>query len=134
MSEKHDESGAQTKAIHAGKEHNKTTAVAPPIWQTTTHRAASAEILAERARTTAPADFYTRYGNPTHKQVEAALAALEGGEAALLMASGMGAIFATAMTFLSKGDHVVAQTKHYDGATKLFRDHAPRWGIEATLV
>jgi cystathionine beta-lyase/cystathionine gamma-synthase len=81
-----------------------------------------------------PAEFYTRYGNPTHKQAEATIAALEGGEAALVTGSGMGAIFAAVMSQLQSGDHVVAQHNHYAGTTRLFRDLLPRWGVERTFV
>ena len=131
---KPDGEGAQTKAIHADHEWNRTRAVSPPIWQTTSFRADSSEEFAEVARRIHPDEFYTRYGNPTHKQVEATLIALEGGEAALVVSSGMGAIFAATMSILESGDHVVAQEKHYAGTTTLFHDVVPRWGIECTYV
>jgi methionine-gamma-lyase len=131
---KPDWEGAQTKAVHASRDLNTTAAISPPIWQTTTFRAESAEHFAEIAVATTPAEFYTRYGNPTHKQVEATVAALEGGEAALVTSSGMGAIFSTLMSLLQNGDHVVAQRNHYAGTTTLLRDVAPRWGIECTFV
>src|ERR1043166_5958803 len=76
--------GVQTRAIHAGKGENRTHAVTPPIWQTTTFSADSSEHFAEIATATRPAEFYTRYGNPTHKEVEATMVALEGVEAALV--------------------------------------------------
>lgn len=126
--------GPQTKAVHASREFNTTAAISPPIWQTTTFRAESAEHFAEIASATTPAEFYTRYGNPTHKQVEATMAALEGGDAALVMGSGMGAIYAALMSILQSGDHVVAQRNHYAGVTTLLRDIVPRWGIECTFV
>ena len=126
--------GFQTRAIHAGKRENRTRAVTPPIWQTTTFSAESSEHFAEIASAVRPAEFYTRYGNPTHKQVEATLAALEGSEAALVMGSGMGAIFAAVMSLLESGDHVVAQTNHYAGAMTLFEDLPAHFGVEVTIV
>src|ERR1043165_1374782 len=81
-----------------------------------------------------PDEFYTRYGNPTHRQVAATVAALEGGEAALVTSSGMGAIYAAVMSLLRKGDHVVTQQSLYSATGKLFRDYAPRWGVECTFV
>ena len=126
--------GFQTRAIHAGKRENRTRAVAPPIWQTTTFSADSSEHFAEIAAAVRPAEFYTRYGNPTHKEVEATVAALEGGETALLTASGMGAIFTALMSSLKAGDHVVAQTNHYAGAMTLFEEMPERFGIEVTVV
>jgi methionine-gamma-lyase len=131
---KQDWQGAQTKAVHAASEFNRTTSVSPPIWQTTTFSAESAEHFNEIATATRPPEFYTRYGNPNHEQVEATLAELEGGEAALMTSSGMGAIFAAVLSQLSRGDHLVAQINHYAGATTLFRDVLPRWGIDVTTV
>ncbi|HEX8335859.1 MAG TPA: aminotransferase class I/II-fold pyridoxal phosphate-dependent enzyme [Pyrinomonadaceae bacterium] len=126
--------GFQTRAIHAGKGENRTRAVTPPIWQTTTFSADSSEQFAEVASAVRPAEFYTRYGNPTHKEVEATVAALEGGEAALLTSSGMGAIFTALMSSLRAGDHVVAQTNHYAGAMTLFEDLPEHFGVEVTVV
>ncbi|MDT7780622.1 MAG: cystathionine gamma-lyase [Acidobacteriota bacterium] len=126
--------GVQTRAIHAGKGENRTHAVTPPIWQTTTFSADSSEHFAEIATATRPAEFYTRYGNPTHKEVEATIVALEGGEAALLTSSGMGAIFTALMSSLKMGDHVVAQTNHYAGSMTLFEEMPRRFGVEVTLV
>src|ERR1700755_1648884 len=126
--------GFQTRAIHAGKGENRTHAVTPPIWQTTTFSADSSEHFAEIATAVRPAEFYTRYGNPTHKEVEATLVALEGGEAALLTSSGMGAIFTELMSVLKTGDHAVAQTNHYAGAMTLLDEMPRRFGVEVTLV
>ena len=83
----------QTRVLHAADELNQTHAVTAPIWQTTTFRGDSPEQLAELGTALHPTEFYTRYGNPTHRQVETVMAALEGGEAALVTSSGMGAIF-----------------------------------------
>ena len=126
--------GFQTRAIHAGKRENHTRAVSPPIWQTTTFSADSSEHFAEIASAVRPAEFYTRYGNPTHKEVEATVAALEGGETALLTSSGMGAIFTALMSSLKAGDHVVAQTNHYAGAMTLFEELPAHFGVEVTVV
>jgi methionine-gamma-lyase len=126
--------GMQTKAVHTARAHNTTHAVSSPIWQTATFRADSSEHFAEIATATRPAEFYTRYGNPTHKQAEATIAALEGGEAALLAASGMGAIFTAMLCDLGAGDHVVAQRNLYAGTTALVEELLARWGIEHTFV
>lgn len=126
--------GFQTRAIHAGKGENRTHAVTPPIWQTTTFSADSSEHFAEIATAVRPSEFYTRYGNPTHKEVEATLVALEGGEAALLTSSGMGAIFTALMSVIKAGGHVVAQTNHYAGAMTLLDEMSARFGVEVTLV
>lgn len=126
--------GMQTKAVYTAKQHNRTSAISPPIWQTTTFSAETAEAFAEIAVATKPSEFYTRYGNPNHEMVEATMVALEGGESALVSGSGMGAIFAGIAGSLRMGDHIIAQRNHYAGATTLLKEFLPRWGIEVTFV
>jgi len=126
--------GLQSKSVYASKPLNRTSAISPPIWQTTTFGAETAEDFAEIAVATKPAEFYTRNGNPNHAMVEATLAALEGGEAAQVFSSGMGAIFAAMGCLLETGDHVVAQRNHYAGATTLMKEFLPRWGVEIAYV
>lgn len=126
--------GLQTKCVHASRELNRTSAISPPIWQTTTFLAESSEHFAALAKSVKPSEFYSRYGNPTHEQVEAVMAALEGGEAAMVTASGMGAISTSVMSLLERGDHVVAQRNLYAGTAALLEDVLPRWGIECTFV
>lgn len=132
--EKPDLEGMQTKAVYAAKELNRTTAISPPIWQTTTFGAETAEEFAEIAIATKPQEFYTRYGNPNHAMVEQTLAELEGGESGLVFGSGMGAIFSAIASQLNSGDHVIAQQNHYAGATTLLKEIFPRWGIEVSFV
>ena len=126
--------GPQTTAVHAAHEFNQTTSISPPIFQTTTFSAENAEHFYEMATQPRHAEFYTRYGNPNHQQVEATVAALENGEAALVTSSGIGAIFAAVMSQLQSGDHIVAQRNHYAATTVLFRDILPRFQIECTFV
>ena len=126
--------GTQTRAVHTARALETTSAVAPPIWQTSTFSAESSEAFAEIAAATRPTEFYTRYGNPNHAQAEATIAALEGGEAALVMASGSAAMFAAVMSHVRAGDHVVAQRLHYAGTKALLGEVAPRFGVEATFV
>ncbi|MGH9941264.1 MAG: trans-sulfuration enzyme family protein [Pyrinomonadaceae bacterium] len=126
--------GLQTKVLHEASRLNETHAVTAPIWQTSTFGADSPEHMAALGESAQPSEFYTRYGNPTHQQVAATIAALEGGEAALVASSGMGAIYSAVMSLLQKGDHVVTQHNLYAATTKLFRDLVPRWGVERTFV
>src|SRR5215472_1652812 len=120
--------------IHADRHLNTTSAVTPPIYQTASFRGDSAVDFAERAGRPRHPEFYTRYGNPNLAQAESVIAALEGAEAALCAASGMGAATAAILTFLHQGAHVVAQTNHYGGVATLLRDFLPRFGVEVTLV
>ena len=129
-----DSQGLQTKCVHAARDLNRTSAINPPIWQTSTFRAESSEHFATLAKSVKPSEYYSRYGNPTHEQVEAVMAALEGGEAAMVTASGMGAICTSVMSLLDSGDHVVAQRNLYANTAALLEDVLPRWGIECTFV
>ena len=124
----------ETLLIHADRGLNPTAAVAPPIFQTATFRADSAEDFAIRGGQPRHPQYYTRFGNPTHAQVEGVLAAAEGAEAAVVTSSGMAAISAAVLAVVGQGDHIVAQQNHYGGTTTLLRDFLPRFGIEVTLV
>jgi cystathionine beta-lyase/cystathionine gamma-synthase len=124
----------ETRAIHAGKEHNPTAALTPPIFQSSTFKLESAAQGAELAQSIAPAEFYTRWGNPTTKHLEAILADLEGSEAALAFASGMGAISAVLFSTLSPGDHLLVGRSIYSGVNELANGFLPRFGVECSFV
>ena len=108
--------------------------VAPPIYPSATFVAGDAAEFAEMASRARHPRYYTRYGNPTLERTAKLVAALEGGEAGLLTASGMGAISAVLIGLLRAGDHVVAQANHYMGTTRLLGELLPRYGVRATLV
>lgn len=120
--------------IHADADFALDSAIAPPIHQTSTFRAASAEEFAIMATQPHHNRYYSRYGNPTLERVEKVIAELEGAEAALVTGSGMGAITTTVLALVSAGDHIVAQRNHYMGTTKLLTEILPRFGVTATLV
>jgi methionine-gamma-lyase len=120
--------------IHADAGLEDDSSIAPPIHQTSTFRAESAEMFADMATQPRHTRYYTRYGNPTLARAEAVLAALERAEAALVTASGMGAIATAVLALVSQGDHIVAQRSHYMGTSKLLTETLPRFGDSATLV
>ncbi|MBO1419986.1 PLP-dependent aspartate aminotransferase family protein [Streptomyces sp. FH025] len=78
--------------------------------------------------------FYNRFGNPTIRSLEDAVADLEGGVGALATASGMGAINTVLLALLRSGDHVIAQRSLYGGTFAMLADLAERWGVEVTHV
>ena len=124
----------ETIVIHADESLQTTTAVAPPIFQTSTFKAHSdAEYL--RIATEPRNDrFYTRYGNPNHTQAAAVVARLEGAEDALIFPSGMAALSAAAMAFCRRGDHVIAQQHTYAGTHRLLEDVLAPLGVECSFV
>src|SRR5262249_16802985 len=88
----------------------------------------------EQERVTTTDRYYTRWGNPTITLAEQTAAALEGTEAAMVFASGMGAITTTILGLLRAGDHIVAQRDVYGGVMKFFSQWLPKVGIETTFV
>src|SRR5256885_16936733 len=100
--------GMQTRLIHSSQVANDTTAVSPPIFQTSTFVLRTPEEGAELAEQTAPAMYYTRYGSPNTKQVELPLAELEGSEAALAVGSGMAAITIAILANVQAGHQGIA--------------------------
>jgi cystathionine gamma-synthase len=122
----------ETKAVRGASDlEKKNGPMATPIYQTATFEVAD---NSEQLRVTPTDHFYTRYGNPTNTVAEQTIAQLEGVDAALTFASGMGAITTTVMALLQSGDHIVAQRDIYGGATKFFTQWLPKMGIETTLV
>jgi cystathionine gamma-synthase len=122
----------ETKAVRGASDlEKKNGPMATPIYQTSTFEVADND---EQLRVTPTDHFYTRYGNPTNTVAEQTIAQLEGVDAALTFASGMGAITTTIMALLASGDHIVAQRDIYGGATKFLTQWLPKMGIEATLV
>ena len=124
-----------TTAIHAGLErHGVGTEVGLPISRTSNFTFRNTEEMKLWAQGKSDAYIYTRYGNPTLAVVQKKLAALEGGEAALVTASGMAAISSTLLAHLSAGDEVIASTQLYGGTYRLMRDTLPRLGIRVHQV
>ncbi len=126
--------GESTRCVHAGSRLSQGASLAPPIFQTATFKLPTARMGARYSDAVAPSELYTRWGNPTLKQLEAALADLEGGEAALVTASGMGAASVAILTGLKKGDHVVGGHSAYAGVMEIETGLLPDFGISSTLV
>ena len=124
---------AHTRAILAGRADNEN-ALAPILWATSTFTAATVDEARDLAVDTHSTRFYTRYGNPTVKAFEDAVADLEGTESARAFASGMGALSAIVLGLCSKGDHIVAQRQLYAGTQLLLQTACPRFGIDVTFV
>jgi cystathionine beta-lyase/cystathionine gamma-synthase len=121
-----------TKAVRGGVDLGKKNGpLATPIFQTSTFEVTDNE---EQLRVTPTDHFYTRYGNPTNTVAEKRIAELEGVDAALTFASGMGAITTTILALLKAGDHIVAQRDIYGGVTKFFTQWLPKLNIETTFV
>ena len=122
----------ETASVRGASELEKRNGpVAPEIYQTSTFEVTDNE---EQIRVTTTDRYYTRWGNPTITLAEQTVAALEGTEASLVFASGMGAITTTILSLLKAGDHIVAQRDLYGGVAKFFAEWLPKLGIETTFV
>jgi cystathionine beta-lyase/cystathionine gamma-synthase len=122
----------ETEAVRGASDlHKKNGPLATPIYQTATFEVTDND---QQVRATSTDMFYTRYGNPTHTVAERAIAELEGAEAALLFASGMGAITTSILSLVKSGDHIVAQDDIYGGTTKFLTSWLPKLGVETTFV
>jgi cystathionine beta-lyase/cystathionine gamma-synthase len=122
-----------TTAIRAGRSANGTS-LAAPLWASSVWTSPSLDHARKAAVGARAACFYGRFANPTVTAFEEAIATLEGAEAALAFASGMGAVSAVILALCSAGDHVVAQRQIYSGTQMFLQAAAARFGIETTFV
>ena len=126
----------ETLALHVGQEQPDpaTDSRAVPIYQTTSYVFRDAQHAADRFGLADPGNIYGRLTNSTQDVLEKRVAALEGGVAALAVASGAAAITYTIEALAGKGDHIVAQKTIYGGSYNLLAHTLPRYGIEASFV
>jgi len=127
--------GVATRAVRAGQAVDEATgAHATPIYQTSTFVLGSVERGSRMFDGEVEGNVYSRAGNPTVHAAEAKLAALEGAEAAVGFASGMGAIAALFLTTLTSGDEVLYLGPLYGGTSGLLHDLLSKFGVTARSV
>lgn len=134
MNNEMNKSGFGTRAIHAGSRKNEFGTLAQPIYQTSTFVFDSAEQGGRRFALEEDGYIYTRLGNPTCTVVEEKVANLEGAEACVSAASGIGAIASAIWVCVQAGDHIVAGKTLY-GCTFAYLNHGlARYGVDVTFV
>jgi O-acetylhomoserine (thiol)-lyase len=125
----------ETRQIHAGTSPDPTTgARALPIYATTAFQFRDSQHAADLFALAEPGNIYTRIMNPTQDALEQRVASLEGGVAALALASGMSATTLAILNVASAGDHVVASASLYGGTWNLFQHSLPKLGVEVSFV
>ncbi|TDQ36306.1 bifunctional O-acetylhomoserine aminocarboxypropyltransferase/cysteine synthase [Thiopseudomonas denitrificans] len=125
----------ETLAIHAGYKSDPTTkSAAVPIYQTTSYTFDDTQHGADLFDLKVAGNIYTRIMNPTNDVLEQRIAALEGGVAALAVASGMAAITMSIQAIAEVGDNIVSVSKLYGGTYNLFAHTLPRQGIEVRFA
>lgn len=126
---------AETLCIHAGKTYDtQFGSLATPLYQTSTFVFDNAEQGAARFAGEAEGFIYTRLGNPTTRELELKVAALEGMNDGAATATGMGAVAAATLAFLQQGDHLIASKAIYGCSFALFNHQFARYGIEVSFV
>src|SRR3954467_7996312 len=135
MTEEMTFNGFETLALHAGQKSDPTTgARAVPIYQTTSYQFNDADHAARLFGLQEFGNIYTRIMNPTTDVFEKRVAALEGGQAALALASGQAAETLAVITLAKAGDEIVSTTSLYGGTYNLFHYTLPRMGITVRFV
>ena len=125
----------ETLAVHAGYQPEPTTkSAAVPLYQTTAYAFDSAQHGADLFDLKVAGNIYTRITNPTNDVLEQRVSALEGGIAAVAMASGMAAITAAIQTIAEAGDNIVSTSTLYGGTYNLFAHTFPQQGIEVRFA
>jgi O-acetylhomoserine (thiol)-lyase len=129
------EASFETRQVHAGQVPDPTTgARALPIYQTTAYQFRDTKHAADLFGLAELGNIYTRIMNPTQDAVEQRIASLEGGVAALLVASGSAATTYAVLNVAEAGDHIVSSPSLYGGTYNLFHYTLPKFGIEVTFV
>ena len=124
-----------TLALHAGQRPDPLTgARAQPIYQTTSYVFRDVDHAASLFNLESAGHIYSRISNPTVAALEERIAALEGGVAAICVASGQAALHLAVTTLMGAGGHIVASRSLYGGSHNMFVHTLPRFGITATLV
>ncbi|MDY7542872.1 MULTISPECIES: bifunctional o-acetylhomoserine/o-acetylserine sulfhydrylase [unclassified Cryobacterium] len=125
----------ETKQVHSGAHPDPVTnARATPIYQTTSYVFNNAQHAQNLFALAEFGNIYTRIMNPTQAVVEERIAALEGGTAALLLASGQAASTFAVLNIAQAGDHIVSSSSIYGGTYNLFKYTLAKLGIETTFV
>jgi cystathionine beta-lyase/cystathionine gamma-synthase len=123
-----------TRAIHGTKLYAYKGPVTTPIYQTSTYRFESSEDAVRYAKGDPSVYVYTRYHNPTVRDVEEKLAVMENGEAALLFASGMAAISTAILAVTKAGNEIISTPGLYGGTYRWFRDELPKSDIAVKYI
>jgi methionine-gamma-lyase len=126
--------GFNSKAVHGAGYHDPLGSVNAPIYQTSTFAFRSAEHGASLFAGESEGFIYTRIGNPTIDEFEAAVAALEYGFGGIATSSGMAAVNTVYLTYLGQGKHIICHNAVYGPSRAILESAYIRFGVEATFV
>jgi cystathionine gamma-synthase len=135
MTKRPSAAGDSTRSVHGGeREHQSTSALTMPIYQTSTFWFEDSEILKAYQEGRSDREEYGRYGNPTWKAVERKLCALEGAESSVLFASGMCAATTLFLALLPRGGHLVVTSDCYRRTRQFIDQDLVKLGVETKVI
>ncbi len=126
--------GISTLAIHGEIQDKSYRSVVYPIYQTSTFAVEKSDDYQKFIDEVDDFYIYSRYGNPTVREVERKLALLENTDDAILFSSGMSAITTTILSFVRAGDEILSLRTIYGVTYRFFRDHLPNFGVKVNFV
>ena len=127
--------GDSTRSVHGGeRDRRESDALTTPIYQTSTYTFVDSAQVRAYQEGRLRRDEYGRYGNPTWRAVERKLVELEGGEDAVLFASGMCAATTTFLAMLPQGSHLVVTSDCYRRTRQFIRQYLTKMGVETTVI
>ncbi|MCU0844067.1 MAG: O-acetylhomoserine aminocarboxypropyltransferase/cysteine synthase [Spirochaetes bacterium] len=126
--------GFETRALHAGQTVDETMSRAVPIHRTSSYLFKNTEHAANLFGLKELGNIYTRLMNPTHDVLEKRMASLEGGAAAVAVASGTAAIYYSIINIAEAGDEIVSANNLYGGTFTMFHDILPRFNINVNFI
>jgi O-succinylhomoserine sulfhydrylase len=126
--------GLDTLAVRAGQVRSQEGEHSEALFLTSSYVFANAQEAADRFSGAVPGNVYSRYTNPTVRNFEIRMAALEGAEAAVATSSGMAAILATCVALLQSGDHILCSRSVFGTTTVLFTKYLQKFGITSSFV
>ena len=126
--------GFNTRAIRVGHHRTAEGEQSEPIFPTSSYVFQSAAQAAARFSGEEPGNIYSRFTNPTVRNFEQRLAALEGGQRCVATASGMSAILSTCIGLLKAGDHIVSSRAVFGTTVILFNNYLAKFGVMTTFV
>lgn len=123
----------QTKAIRTQTQRTEQKEHSTPLFLTSSFvYDSAADMAAAFASDTPEANIYSRFSNPTVDEFIDKICALEGAEAGVATGTGMAAVFATFMTFLSNGDHIISASAVFGSTHTILTKYLPKWGVTAS--
>ena len=129
-----DQYGLNTNAVRAGQQRTEEGENSESIFLSSSFIFKNAAEAAARFAGDEPGNIYSRFTNPTVRNFEERLAAMEGGERCVATSSGMSAILTTCMALLKAGDHIVSSASIFGTSVSLFNKILPKFGLETTFV